>query len=497
VPSCDRRRRSRRALLNLDLSRSNQSGNWSPKSRVAVRHRAIAIPEHEHIRIADHTQSDAEGAYGRQTVASRKETLAAFFDIVRKQAACQQAADRIDARMENAAHGFTGSSDCQAHGLDGKTTGRVTLYCNPHDQVISATTVQGIGWRGMSAQEIKDTRGDGVFTQRVFAQGWRVGHETKTTYRYWTDQYNLQPMGEAAVGSQAFWQPESPLAKYSVQKGVAADHILGRIFTVLAAPVMTIVIWALRIRINALPPAKDEDTGKPWEIPLEAPKLPEPFEPKAFVFEKQTNAFDQKFDAPGTYRNQGLQRSADDPLGQITRSQDGRTDAPLGSESSEASLQYENHAYMRMEARRAGIVASNQKVVQEEPQGQATPDYTAWRNEKIKTYLAENIDTHATDHSTIVTNPMHAERALAYDVAIGCCDIYEKDMRKLRVAADWRFLDGIDNNDPQKDFYEYFDAGQFQGISVQKWANSDANVTRPEKIIEQRYWGPAEPNRIP
>jgi hypothetical protein len=184
-------------------------------------------------------------------------------------------------------------------------------------------------------------------------------------------------------------------------------------------------------------------------------------------------------------------------LGQITRSQDGRTDAPLGSESSEASLQYENHAYVRMEARRAGMVPNNQKVVQEDQPDQATPEYTAWRNQKIKTYLAENIDTHATDHSTIVTNPMHAERALAYDVAIGCCDIYEKDMRKLRVAADWRFLADQGIEDPHRPFREYFQSGQFQGISVQKWANTDANVIKPGKIIDQRNWGPAKPNRIP
>ena len=62
--------------------------------------------------------------------------------------------------------------------LHGSTYGRVTLYVNPHDQVISATPVQRMGWRGMSAQEIADTGGEGVFTQRVFAQNHLVSQET-------------------------------------------------------------------------------------------------------------------------------------------------------------------------------------------------------------------------------------------------------------------------------------------------------------------------------
>jgi hypothetical protein len=60
---------------------------------------------------------------------------------------------RIDEEMANAARvgaAFHGRRGPQRHGLNGNTFGRVTLYCNPHDQVISASTVQGIGWRGES-----------------------------------------------------------------------------------------------------------------------------------------------------------------------------------------------------------------------------------------------------------------------------------------------------------------------------------------------------------
>ncbi|WP_425332386.1 T6SS effector phospholipase Tle3 domain-containing protein, partial [Ralstonia pseudosolanacearum] len=77
-------------------------------------------------------------------------------------------------------------------GLNGKTCGRVTLYSCPHDQVISATTVRGIGWRGMSDAEVKATGGAGVFTQRVFASGFAVGQwngDKPPVYDTWKDDW--------------------------------------------------------------------------------------------------------------------------------------------------------------------------------------------------------------------------------------------------------------------------------------------------------------------
>jgi hypothetical protein len=37
-----------------------------------------------------------------------------------------------------------------SQGQDRDNRGRVFLYCNPHDQVIGATPVQGMGWQGVS-----------------------------------------------------------------------------------------------------------------------------------------------------------------------------------------------------------------------------------------------------------------------------------------------------------------------------------------------------------
>ena len=126
--------------------------------------------------------ADPDGNTGRQTFDARTKTLAAFFKIIGDRKAEEQKPDRVDKRMANVGHGFTAQADRDEFGLNSSTYGRVTLYCNPHDQVISATPVQGIGWRGMEQAEIDACSGVGVFTQRVFAQDHPVG--VPGTYRY-------------------------------------------------------------------------------------------------------------------------------------------------------------------------------------------------------------------------------------------------------------------------------------------------------------------------
>ncbi len=191
---------------------------------------------------------DANGRSGRQTEHARKATLKAFFEIIRKRSALEQDTARIDKRMENPAHGFAAQLDRTAHGYQGKTYGRVTLYCNPHDQVISSSAVQGIGWRGMDDDEIAATNGAGVFTQRVFAQGFKVG--TQGYYHYWNDQYN-----HPKLGSDDFWFPHSQPAEYSISKGNDANpNFLPRILTYAAAPIFIVALKTIKIPINALPP---------------------------------------------------------------------------------------------------------------------------------------------------------------------------------------------------------------------------------------------------
>jgi hypothetical protein len=86
-----------------------------------------------------------------------------------------------------------------------------------------------------------------------------------------------------------------------------------------------------------------------------------------------------------------------------------------------------------------------------------------------------------------MTNSMHAQRALAYDVAVGTCNINEIDLKKLRIAADWRLLKSLTNENPHKIYFEYFDSGSLEKKSLLEWASKDSSDGRiPSKIINAR-----------
>ncbi|WP_431479405.1 T6SS effector phospholipase Tle3 domain-containing protein [Massilia eburnea] len=429
---------------------------------------------------AERGMEDPEGRNGRTSGEARYKTLAAFFDIIRKQSAFEQPAATIDELMKNESYGFDARSDRNKHGYGDKlsTLGRVTLYFNPHDQVISSSTIQGIGWRGLSQQEINATNGHGVFSQRVFAQGFKVGEQGQYGFAQAMKDRNLKE----------FWHPPSPVAKYSLSKGLAANtNIFGKVMTIVSAPVMIVATTAARTRINGDPP-------KDWKTPLTAPNLPESFLPEVIRFGQKCADFDQGYDAPGESRDKERVRDADDPYsGDRTIPRGGaesaarrRNDAAEGNAASEASLRYEHHAMLRMEAKREGMYANGQQVTEEDKPTTASAEYNVWRNKKIKENLAKSIDTHATDHSTIMTNGMHAQKALAYDVAVGACFIKDEDFNDLRMAADWRFLAGLGKNDPNKVFEEYFKSGLFREQPVNKWANETPEGKMPVKIVNQR-----------
>jgi pimeloyl-ACP methyl ester carboxylesterase len=414
---------------------------------------------------------DADGRYGRQTGEARTKTLAAFFNIARGRKNRQQSSTSVDAVSANEARGYTAEKDRAAYGYHGSTYGRVTLYCNPHDQVISSESVQGMGWRGMANAEIRATHGDSVFAQRVFAEGFPVGAADKNTYRYWADQYN-----KPKESSHEFYRPASPVADHSLPKSLDANEsTLGKAGAVALTPLFQLVRPS-NVRFNALPP-------QGWTIPLEARDLPNPFPPMANGA-RTSEGFDELTDPPRARLNARAVRSKDDPYS------GGRADAadtPKGTEETEAALRYEDHAYLRMRARREGLYKSSDKVIYEDKPATSSPEYTAWRNKTIQTNLAANVDASATDHSTILTNPMHSQKALAYDVAIGVCTIPEEKLHRLRQAADWRLLKSLPDDDLQKEFFEYFERGKIRGEIIEKWANDQSSEgCMPKKIINQR-----------
>lgn len=433
------------------------------------------------------TMTDKKGRNGRQTGAARIQTLRAFFDLIRRPNSSHQTPHYIDKFMANKAKGFDTAADRKRYGFGpaSATCGRVTLYCNPHDQVISSTTVQGIGWRGMNEEELQATAGDGVFCQRVFAQGYKVGVQGE--YHYWKDHHRkIEP------GSAAFWYPKSPKAMYSLTKGLDAKQAAaGKVMTVLAAPFMVVLMKFAGPSINAIP-------DKTWSIPLRAPDLPEPFEPESLIYGTSSKQFDEGFDAPGEQRDRERERTADDPyLGDREidkgRGRNGRarTDAAKGDVHSEARLRYDDHARLRMQAKREGMTSKTVDVADEDKGDAASDIYKAWRSKQIKKNLADSTNAHATDHSTIMTNSLHAQKSLSYDVAVGVCHISDVDLCNLRAIADWRFVGGAQMTDPNRVFKEYFEKGIFRGLAVSEWTSGTSGEgSMPAAIADERE-GPA------
>ncbi|KWD50129.1 hypothetical protein WL67_20435 [Burkholderia ubonensis] len=454
---------------------------------------------------------DPHGERGRQTYNSRIQTLANFFQIIGRQADNELAPDAINPEMENdqpspskRGKPYKAESDRASHGLktDGpynKTYGRVTLYCCPHDQVISATPVQGIGWRGMSAKEIDAAKGQGIFTQRVFATNWMVGEESLKIYKYWDNDWRASIRKD----EQDFFYPASSRAEYGLMRELRGDHSLpGMLGAGLAAPVVKIGLLTVDMRVNEPPP-------KGWEVPLEAPHLDEPFPPQTFKYgrpmkaielkgpdgKKVTSQFNESYDPPSAARNAGksaADKSDSDPYdsykvdtSKLGNGEDAVATDAQGTEQSEAAQRYEDHAILRQEARRevqilqtapADWVTADGKVVGEDNPAAASADYSAWHKSRISTILIGGQHNNPTNHSTTMTNPDHAEKALAYDVAIGVCHLSADDWWKLRIEADWRMCKGMDDNDPAKKYGQYFEDGVMKDVPNDKGVSGEASL---------------------
>lgn len=435
---------------------------------------------------------DPIGASGRQNDHARRETLKHFFEMIRARAACAQQDTVVDqftanAKPKDGSEGFTAAKDKEKHGLSGNTLGRVTLYCNPHDQVISAATVQGIGWRGMSQEDIDQTGGAGVFTQRVFAQGYAVGQTPGKLYDYWNDRWNK----DKGAGLDGFWHPPSPAAKFSFKQAIDANtSVFGKFMTVVTAPVLWLVQFG-DVKVNALPPAHAKGG---WKIPINAPALPEAFLPRARRYDTLTTDFDENFDPGGNSRNKDkAQKDAQDPYDShaTAKTKDGlQDDAPMGNEDSEAQMRYEDRARLRMKARRENMADDQGKVQGEDADGQASPEYQKWRGDYVTKFLAQNVNQTATDHSTIVTNPEHAAKAMAYDVALGVCRLTDEDWYKLRVEADWRYSEWLAKKQhPHAYLSEYFLKGTMNDKPVQDWIKG-GEAAMPTKVVNERVWKP-------
>ena len=390
---------------------------------------------------------------------ARIATLKNFFDIIRQRASLgmAQTNEEIDRSMANAQHGLSAAADLDQYGIAGAAPGG----------------------------ELAATEAAGICVQRVFAQGFEVGKQG--SYHYWSDHWR-----KPAPGGKDFWFPAQKYASYSIKQGVeASEDAFSTILTVGFAPLFIVLTGLAQSPCNASP-------HKDWKIELNAPDLP-PFKPQSLRFGQTSEQFDEGYAPPGESRQEGKQRAAGDDYladheiprgglqGQAGKNEAKRMDSARGTADDEARLRFEQRAVIRAQAVREGKSPAGQKVQQEMPNATPDAEYQAWRSTRIEEMMSRQAGAYATDHSTILTNPMHAERALAYDVAVGVCRIKPDQLRKLRVAADWRLLEVLSKTESARLFEEYFIEGKFHGLTITDWTQqTNGGGSLPASIVDVR-----------
>ncbi|RQR72785.1 hypothetical protein DID97_31510, partial [Burkholderia sp. Bp8977] len=145
---------------------------------------------------------------------------------------------------------------------------------------------------------------------------------------------------------------------------------------------------------------------------------------------------------------------------------------------------------MRMEARRTlntEWLDGDGHVIGEDGKSAMPEGYKDWRDKQIVDWLDRGATNSPTNHSTTMTNPEHAEKALAYDVAVGLCYVTEKQLKALRIEADWRMGDGIPLENPNKKYADYFASGTLDRTPLPEWVHTEKSEGKmPLAIVDER-----------
>lgn len=455
---------------------------------------------------AQRNNENAHGQRGRVTAEARFKTLQNFVELIATRRDTDQDLTTVVRLSENrcprdGSKGYKVEEDRKNWGRHG----RVTVYCNPHDRVISALTVQGIGWRGLSADELReiDPKGSpkapsGTLVQRVWADGHAVGMPPGEEYTYGP--------------TQGFWNPPSRLAKYSLTRAWDASRgFIARLLSLLSAPVLYVVFFTVeqldKMVKDGIAPRINADPPPDWRVPVNAPKTPEPHPPHAERLGQTTPRFDQGAD-PDTDRLRATSEMdesdlEDDPYAALRRE---TPDAPPHEETpeeadrrrearraDEAQLKYEHRARLRMHDRRNG--GNGEKAGADNTEGK-TSAWTPWGREHAAAFLKESIDQHATDHSTIMCCALNAEKVLAYDIPVGVATkLTSTDWNELRVAADWQLWKDLKEENPLKRFGQYFKSGLWEDQPLHEHPdfNTHANPSAiPAGIVDERSMRPVQ-----
>jgi len=346
--------------------------------------------------------------------------------------------------------------------IDRDNRGKVFLYCNPHDQLIGASPIQGIGWRGLTQAELTqiDPGGKNLFI-RVWAEGLKVGEgdasgrPVKTAYHYWNDHW-LTKKNDGKY-PEDWWYPASPPARYHttyVPKETILDRAKGAfgLIGLLGEGIMWTATHVRKIPIQATP-------DKDHSVPLNAPPLLTPVLPASHRPGTRDSDFDRYTDDANAVRN--------------------------GDDNADRRLQrYEDAATQRLyEAQ-----AKKDGAEKDSPKWKET---VTDRQLQMMSAPPEN----ATDHGTIVGNPVHCRNAMAWDVAIGICRLWPEEIHDLRKFADWRLGNDVaeEKADAKMDAMYFTDAtydGKNLKDGLYATTNREALTT---KIVDQAQTEPVYP----
>jgi hypothetical protein len=228
-----------------------------------------------------------------------------------------------------------------------------------------------------------------------------------------------------------------------------------RALTLAAAPLLVAIS-----RLPKLPNHINDDPPKNWKVPITAPMLREPVTPQARRY-GQVGDFDEGKDAARDALAQGIAAEA---------SKDAYSTQGLGDQHTEASLRYEHQARLRA-ARARGEISDEEDA-----------------RAAVSRMLAEN--PNATDHSTILTNPMHSEKVLAYDVAVGWLNpskIRGEDLMEFRRFAHWMMVNAFELDVVLKNrFLDYWLRGFYNDRQLHKTYTMEHMTKNAAGIADQR-----------
>ena len=446
---------------------------------------------------------------GRVKYEARVEGLKNFFQIVKNFKPHHYDNATVDDRLWNSSP-KCGSAPCTTAQDQAarQTRQHVFLYCNPHDRVISIDTVQGMGWRGLSDEEVRKIQADGILFQRVWAEGkpgqpYKVGVSPGTYFDYWNHTNGADPT------TNQFWTPSADKLRVQVKEIWSDDRrsVLGKanatFWGFIAQGVLSVgsLVKESIADLNGYP-----DQG--WRVRVNAPEVPcKGIEPKSlylassawFRFGEPLGNGDPRIKGPfNRYKesaSDSLNRKreafeAEDPYAEQRKT--GHGDA-----ASEAAMRYDQNAGIRQKARRAIYTDGEQrqffgpagllnpwgfddkdvaKMNGKDHGGIKGTNFERFENTQRMGLLAKGANQQATNHSTILTNPDHSEHVLAYDVDVGLCQFGNVQMSQLRRMADWRWCKPEEKKDyfpPGRDAggdreFEYYGTAKLEGEKLLK-----------------------------